>query len=120
EPLLRFVLACLEKDPARRPSARGLLDLLRDAPAAGGPAALPAPADGGADAEVSPDGATRVQGAVDPTRVAPADAPGTRQYTELAPGEAGAPATRQYTRLAGEEHAASALAPRAPPAAPPT
>ncbi|GAA1113341.1 serine/threonine-protein kinase [Nocardiopsis composta] len=120
EPLLPIVLACLEKDPARRPTARGLLDLLLDAPAAGGPAALPAPADGGADAEVSPDGATRVQGAVDPTRVAPADAPGTRQYTELAPGEAGAPATRQYTRLAGEEHAASALAPGAPPAAPPT
>ncbi|MFW5419191.1 serine/threonine protein kinase [Nocardiopsis sp. CNT-189] len=144
EPLLPIVLACLEKDPARRPTARGLLDLLLDAPAAGGSAA-PQAAAGGAAAEVSADGATRVQGAdgatrvegadgatrvqgaADPTRVEPAEAPGTRQYTALAPGEAGpgAPATRQYTRLAGEEgHAASALAPPsapgAPPAGPPT
>ncbi|MDA0567111.1 protein kinase [Streptomonospora sp. S1-112] len=83
EPLLSVVLACLDKDPARRPTARGLLDLLLGA-APGGPVVVggapgsepgvaPAP-DGGAEAGT--EGRTVVAPApgADATRVEPVGA----------------------------------------------
>ncbi|NYI93854.1 putative Ser/Thr protein kinase [Streptomonospora nanhaiensis] len=79
EPLLPVVLACLDKDPARRPTARGLLDLLLGAAPAAPPAAPAAGADGAAEPAQRAGAAeapTRVAATrVEPTRVVPAGEP---------------------------------------------
>ncbi|GAA1087862.1 serine/threonine protein kinase [Nocardiopsis metallicus] len=71
-PLLEAVLACLDKDPKRRPDAASLLHQL-----VAGTAAKPV---GTADPEPGPP--------VAPTRVAGAPVPLTRQYTKAAPNPA--------------------------------
>ncbi|MBE3002454.1 serine/threonine protein kinase, partial [Nocardiopsis sp. HNM0947] len=126
-PLQEVVLACLDKDPARRPDASALLQQLVTLPADGGRAGATTavqpsggwasttvqPSEGEDRTEVapSPDAATGV--GVDRTRMetsAPEQVPGTR----VAPPAKVDP-TRAYTRMAGADEQAVHQAPPSPP-----
>ncbi|MDT0302858.1 serine/threonine-protein kinase [Streptomonospora wellingtoniae] len=104
EPLLPAVLACLDKDPARRPEARALLDVLlgTSTPEAPGErvGAGRAPAQREESARVAAEAATRV-GSEERTRVEDARDGATRVETARADAAHASPAQDADRRSAG-------------------
>src|SRR5690606_15105920 len=95
DPLLSVIRSCLEKDPARRPTARALIDLLLGIPAeAMAPAGRPAPV--GLEATRAPDGPDGVLAAERTLRTG--DAPPGRTEERRS-------ATLPFTRAAGPGNA---------------
>ncbi|GAA1785189.1 serine/threonine-protein kinase [Streptomonospora arabica] len=112
EPLLPVVLACLDKDPARRPEARGLLDMLlgTSVPGAAGERAQRT---GAERAPAPPEEATRVEadaaaraGGVAAAQAEAATRVGSEERTRVEGARDGA--TRVETARAEAAHAAPA------------
>ncbi|QBI54724.1 serine/threonine-protein kinase [Streptomonospora litoralis] len=102
DPLLSVALACLDKDPAHRPSARTLLDMLLGARPSDAPPEAARPGASAGEARPGGDGATeRVPSAAGDTAAADAATRSgpDRTRVEAAPGEAATRIGPEQTRV---------------------